>query len=109
VEIWAREKTEKGGRKLMEAFCPFYPNTELVERMKALLSQSSQFSLGRCWGVSNIAGLCRQPDWRGFSFMLFDRESFVTSLTTLKCFLSFGGLKAFLLCFNIIYPLCTQE
>jgi hypothetical protein len=97
VEIWAREKTEKGGRKLMEAFCPFYPNTELVERMKALLSQSSQFSL------------CRQPDWRGFSFMLFDRESFVTSLTTLKCFLSFGGLKAFLLCFNIIYPLCTQE
>lgn len=46
---------------------------------------------------------------KSFSFMFLDKEGFATSLTTLKCFLSFRGLKVFLLCSNIIYPSCTQE
>lgn len=60
-------------------------------------------------GLSNIAVCVRSQYLKCFSFMFLDKEGFATSLTTLKRFLSFRGLEAFLLCSNSIYSSSTWE
>lgn len=99
----------EGERQLLKSLASLHLDWPATGEDESTIFQASPF-LAISGEVCLTQQVCVCSQYlKSFSFMFLDKEGFATSLTTLKCFLSFRELKAFLLCSNIIYPSCTQE